>query len=715
VPYMSPEQIRGEKLDARTDLYSFGLVLYEMATGRRAFSGDTAAALREAILNSRPAPARELNPELPPRLEEIISKALEKDREARYQSAAEMCTALKELNSGTDRQRQRKSTGLTLAGLLAAALVTVIGGFLFLRETAKHGGSSHGDAHLVAEQRVTSNPPEARINDAIVSPDGKQVVYADPTGLYLRQISTGETHPWPLPRGFVAWAGSWFPDGVHLLVVRLEGAGLTPGEDWQPSLWKISLSSDDPQMIRDNASAGVVSPDGTRIAYLPDTRTTDSSELWVMDADGANPRKVASAERGAQPNSPGGWIYPEVWSPDGQRIAFIERYIVAAPNPAGPAISIRTIGVDGSGSTVVLDDPRIGPALWWTPDGRILYAYREDAATEGNNVGVYSIGVDERSGKAVGNPRQITNAEGLINGMSASSDGKRLVLWRENTSMQAFITELDPISDQWKAPRRLTLDTNDNMAEAWTADSKAVLLVSNRNGTWKLFKQNIDETTPEVLVEGRSIYLPRVSADGLQALYLAGSKPGDTSFPASLMAKPLAGGPPRLVLQEKGITNYECARAPSKLCIFSKLVRQDLIFVFFDLEHGAGRELTRIPNGYTNWGLSPDGSKLAVLLDKHRIRFLDLSTGSTHDVSVIDWPLFNVDWSADSKSLFMRSWTPKRAWVILTVNEAGKAEVAFHGNENDTFIWMIQSPDGRYAILEMPTRGDCNAWMVDNF
>ena len=126
--YMSPEQVRGEKLDARTDIFSFGLVLYEMASGRRAFGGETAAITHDAILNATPVPLRELNSALPARLVSIIDKALEKDRERRWHSAAEMHAELEQVrNHMQSRVRHRwkslVTTALLLVGVVTAAVM----------------------------------------------------------------------------------------------------------------------------------------------------------------------------------------------------------------------------------------------------------------------------------------------------------------------------------------------------------------------------------------------------------------------------------------------------------------------------------------------------------------------------------------------------------------------------------------------------------------
>jgi DNA-binding winged helix-turn-helix (wHTH) protein/Tol biopolymer transport system component len=604
---------------------------------------------------------------------------------------------------------RKRLSGLSLAGLCILAVGIVAGGFL-IRQAASTG-DVHGPfvPHLATEERITSNPPEAPVEAAVLSRDGKYLAFHDNLGLYLRQIANGETRAWGLPKDFVAWPDDWFPDCTHLLVTRREGPSRTL------SLWKLSLLGGNPEKLLDNAAGGSVSPDGSRIAYVPGPKF--GSELWVMDSDGANARRVALARKPDQPNLGDGWIQHAAWSPNGTRLAYVEAHLATTQaDPEQFANSLLTRDANGGDLQFVLkDDSRLRSALSWTADGRILFAFLNNPASEREDTGVDSISIDERTGKAAAPSQRVTEGQGWIGGLSATSDGKRLVVSRGNTTRQVFITEPDPANHRWTAPRRLTLDTNESLATAWTADSKAVLFVSDRNGTWKLFKQNIDETTAEVLVEGRSMCFPRLSADGLQVLYLVESQQGDHSLPASLMSKPLAGGPPRLVLRENGINNYQCARAPSQLCIFSKHVGSDYILASFDPEKGPGREITRIPSGGSYWSLSPDGSRLALVLDPHRIRFLSPGTGAAHDVSLNDWPVFNVDWSADGTTLFIRSITPAGVPVILALNGAGKVAVVIEGQVDSSFTFFIQSPDGRHGILEIPTPGDNNAWMVEKF
>ncbi|HEY1576837.1 MAG TPA: winged helix-turn-helix domain-containing protein [Terracidiphilus sp.] len=608
-----------------------------------------------------------------------------------------------------------RSNRVLFAGLAAASLLILFTGFLIWWAVGKKAvPDRRAIAYPLIEQRITSNPPDDPIRGAIVSPDGKYVAYADPTGLYLRQMPTGETRPWSLPKGFVAWPNSWFPDSTHLLAVRIEAQAQRP-DLWKASLYKLSLLGGDPQKIMDDAAAGSVSPDGLRIAYLPGPKI--GSELWVMDSDGANTRKVVSAGVLDKPGSQGSWFFPPVWSPAGKRLACIEGYVVIGSDPQVPTASLMTIDPNGGGPKEVLSDSRFGQALWWARDGRILFAYREDPSIKKNDDGVYSIRIDDRTGKADGPPQQITQAEGSIRWLSETADGRRLVLWRSSEPSESFIATYDARTHQFKEPRRLTLDENENFASAWTSDSKAILFASNRNGTWKLFKQGIEETTPEALVEAPSIVLPRLSPDGLQVLYLSTSRTDSASGATSLMSKPITGGPPHQVLQEPAIVNYGCARAPSKLCVFSKLIGQNLIFVSFDPNDVRGRELLTMRadlNNY-NWVISPDGSKLAIVLDAHRIRFLSLSNGGASDVIVKDWPLDSVDWSADSQTVFMPSVTPKGIPVILEVDQTGKAHVVFQGVANTGLEAMIQSPDRQYGLLLEVTPVANNVWMVDNF
>ena len=615
-----------------------------------------------------------------------------------------------------DSSHQKLRVRNVLFAGMASAVLLFGAVFILLRFKGAGSAASPNPPHLAVEQRLTANPSDVPVKAAAISPDGKYLAYADPTGLYLRQISSGETRRWSLPKDFDAFPRSWYPDGAHLLIVRDPGHS-SDSSLLKPSLYKLSILGGEPQKIMSDAWGGTVSPDGSRIAYLS---PTNGGDLWIMDSDGANARKVVGDP---EPNKGGAGqdlIWRVVWSPTGQHLAYIQAHYRNTPEPVEPISSLRIVDPDGRGAGVVLEDARLGPvALWWGPGDRILFSYREDPANAQRNYGVYSIRIDSRTGKAIGPPQAVTRAEGFIGGMTGTADGKRLVLWRLRVTAQVFISDYDAGTRQWKEPRRLILDANENLAWAWTADSKAVFFVSNRNGTWKLFKQAIDETSPEALVEGPSISDPRLSADGTQVLYLSSSNPDDASFPAEVMSKPIAGGTRRVVIQGKGITNFQCAMAPSTLCLFSQVDDHGVTYRVFDLEHGVGRELLKLPhqiwslNG--NWSLSSDGSKLALFLDQHRIRFFSVTTGAAHDATVKDWPLSNGDWGANSQTVFMPSHSPGGVPVILEVDQTGKVKVVLQGKPNTDFGWMIQSPDSRHAVLGEYIPADNNAWMVNDF
>src|SRR5712692_178468 len=209
IPYMSPEQVRGEQLDSRTDLFSFGAVLYEMTTGTSTFSGATPGAVIDSILHGTPKPPMRLNPSVSADLDRIISKALEKDRKLRYQNASELGADLKRLRRDTESAELRLATQPTDARALWprskwALVIAAIAISVFAAVFAlwRRSIPARPEARVLQQRSVTANPPENPVYAAAISPDGRHLAYADFTGVFVRLLETGETHSLPLPEGF---------------------------------------------------------------------------------------------------------------------------------------------------------------------------------------------------------------------------------------------------------------------------------------------------------------------------------------------------------------------------------------------------------------------------------------------------------------------------------------------------------------------------------
>jgi eukaryotic-like serine/threonine-protein kinase len=344
IAYMSPEQVRGKELDARTDLFSFGAVLYEMCTGTLPFRGDTPGVIFKAILDATPTPAVRLNPELPAELERIIHKALEKDREVRFQSAAELCADLKRLSRDTTFGRVRTGPARTrkLTWRWAAAFVLTI------------------FAGAVVFAWLSPLPPPPKVTaTAQLTRDGipKNGVLTDGARLYttetgnadrIVQASTngGETSQIPTPFANPI-VDAISPDYSQLLVLD------SVGSEAESKFWSVPLPSGAPRRLGDLAGhSGTWSPDGRHILFCT------GSDIYQANADGTDPHKLASVS-----GEPNGLHF----SPDGARI----RFTIARPETDSSALwEIRSDGSDLHPLFPRWHSPPVECCGVWTPDGR---------------------------------------------------------------------------------------------------------------------------------------------------------------------------------------------------------------------------------------------------------------------------------------------------------------------------------------------------------
>ncbi len=370
VAYMSPEQAAGRELDARTDLFSFGAVLYEMATGHQAFSGTTSAMVFDALLHKAPPSPGRLNPELPAELEHIVTKALEKDRNLRYQHASDLRADLQRLKRETQsgesvvvpavsasasvvsppRNHWRKRRSITIAAILALAVIAIASGV--------HGIFRRGRGRPFRASSMTRLTTSGKATDAAISPDGRYVAHVvDDLGkrsLLVRQIQVaGSSNVEIVPPSDASYFGLTFSkDGDYVYYLKKEANSL-----W-PSLCRVPALGGDVVRLVDHVDTPIsFSPDGKYFAFIRRTPERGESLLVLANPNGGREQIISTRK---YPQDFGGDASAPAWSPDGKIIA-----IGAGENALN---DMEVVGVDAeSGRQTQLSSRR------WLRVGRLVW------------------------------------------------------------------------------------------------------------------------------------------------------------------------------------------------------------------------------------------------------------------------------------------------------------------------------------------------------
>jgi len=714
--YMSPEQVRGEKLDARTDLFSFGLVLYEMATGHRAFSGDSGPELHDAILNQVPAPARKLNPSIPPRLEPIINKALQKDREARYQAAEELRTDLE----GLKRDLLPKVHTLRWLGVAAGVMAVVLASTVVWIK--KRPPSALPELKL---RQLTFNSPENPVDSGAISPDGKYLAYSDTKGMHIQIVDTGEVRAVPQPESLedtkVDWDienAAWFPDGTRFLAnAHPASEGKDAWSSQTSGIWVVTLDGGAPQKLRDHAEAWSVSPDGSLISFGTNKGRFGDRELWLMGPNGEQARKLVDA---------GGvsCLAALLWRPDGQRVMYVRS---EPPCPVDSSNDTLLSSDLKGGSTVTVLPPsemKNMSSFSWLPDGRLIYSVNEpQTGTSGAVSNFWAVQLDARTGRPVEKPTRLTNWAGFsMDSTTATANGKRLAFLEFRAHGTVYVSDLLAGGTRVRNPRQFTLG-EDTYFQTWTPDSKSILFSANRAGDFALYKQSLNSDDPEVFAGGAvGFRQARVSADGKWVMAFLYPKPGGPTGPEHLMRIPFAGGSPELILQASPESGISCANPPTTLCVIGEVSEdhKQTVVTAFDPVKGRGRELARIDcdpkiqDPDCGWQISPDGTSLAGSKGREdRIHILSLRG---EPEQVIQPKGLNLRggfiWAADGRGFYVIDSAKGRS-ALLYVDLQGKAH-SIGGNYGRDVLGGYPSPDGRH-LATLGWTQNSNMWMMENF